>query len=82
MAIITHEHQGRRYRVVAMFDGADRAAEAKAYVDTHTHVRLLCDDGSLAVVVSDRDFGVALDNVDSGFDTKGWSSILLPKVGG
>jgi hypothetical protein len=76
----TFDHRGRRYRVVAKFTGDNRAAEAKGYVDTHTHVRVLCDEDGEAIVVADRDFGLALDNVDSGFDTKGWTNILLPKL--
>lgn len=80
MTMSTHDYQGRRYRVVARFTGEDRASEAKTYIDTHTHVRLLCDEDGEAVVISDRDFGTPLDNVDSGFDTKGWTGFLLPKL--
>ena len=76
MSFPTYVHNGRRYRVLARFDGAERAAEANDYIDHHTHVAVLCDTGEFVIVASDRDFGEPEEVQDSGFGTQGWKSLL------
>jgi nitrogen regulatory protein PII len=73
-------HCGRRYAVLAKFEGEGREASAREYLRTHTHVRLLRDEADVVYIVSDRDIGTVVDAVDSDFGNLGWSSLYGDQV--
>jgi hypothetical protein len=73
-------HRGRRYTVKAEFSGEDRADKANEYMRTHPHTAVLCEQDGTVYIAHDRDFGVVVDAVDSGFGEKGWTNMITGKL--
>jgi len=72
----SHTFNGRTYTVLAHYEGDDADAQAREYLRTHLHVKMLFSVPGEAMVVHDRDFGKPVDAPDSEFGTKGWKSLF------
>ena len=71
----THVQAGRAFRVLAEFTGFDRATEAKAYMRTHPHTKVLCDEGGTTYIVFEADKGTPTEKADDGWN-QGWTSLF------
>lgn len=70
-----HTYRDRVYAVMARFEGADAGAKAREFCRTHANAAVLDVSDGEVIVTDPRDPGF-LPEVDSGFETTGWTNIL------
>jgi hypothetical protein len=72
--MITYNHGGRIYEVLAKFEGKDRKFKLNAHMRRTLHAVVLCDTGTEIIVVSDKDEGRMSKEPETW--EQGWSSLF------